>query len=63
MLSEQYFKNTTWPSVENIESMIPNGLHLFKLHFLLIYIIFSYRFFYYRVHEVDFLDPLQGDVL
>ena len=25
MLSEQYFKNTTWPSVENIESMIPNG--------------------------------------
>jgi hypothetical protein len=25
MLSEQYFKSTTWPSVENIESMIPNG--------------------------------------
>ena len=26
MLSEQYFKSTTWPSVENIESMIPNGV-------------------------------------
>ena len=25
MLSEQYFKSTTWPSVESIESMIPNG--------------------------------------
>lgn len=22
MLSEQYFKNTTWPAVESIESMI-----------------------------------------
>jgi hypothetical protein len=30
MLSEQYFKTTTWPSVENIESMLPNGLFYLK---------------------------------
>lgn len=32
MLSEQYFKTTTWPSVESIESMIPNGLFFIYYH-------------------------------
>jgi translation initiation factor 3 subunit L len=44
MLSEQYFKNTTWPSVENIESMIPN--ESIKSIFLILYKEMYFRHIY-----------------
>lgn len=44
MLGEQYFKNTTWPSVENIESMIPN--ESMKSIFLILYKEMYYRHIY-----------------
>jgi len=44
MLSEQYFKNTTWPSVENIESMIPN--ESMKSIFLILYKEMYFRHIY-----------------
>lgn len=44
MLSEQYFKNTTWPSVENIESMIPNDT--MKSIFLILYKEMYFRHIY-----------------
>lgn len=44
MLSEQYFKSTTWPSVENIESMIPNDS--MKSIFLILYKEMYFRHIY-----------------
>ncbi len=44
MLSEQYFKTTTWPSVDNIESMIPN--ESMKPIFLILYKEMYYRNIY-----------------
>jgi len=44
MLSEQYFKTTTWPSVDNIESMIPN--ESMKPIFLILYKEMYYRHIY-----------------
>ncbi|CAF0710291.1 unnamed protein product [Brachionus calyciflorus] len=44
MLSEQYFKTTTWPSVESIESMIPN--ESMKSIFLILYKEMYFRHIY-----------------
>jgi len=44
MLSEQYFKSTTWPSVDNIESMIPN--ESMKSIFLILYKEMYFRHIY-----------------
>lgn len=44
MLSEQYFKSTTWPSVENIDSMIPN--ESMKSIFLILYKEMYFRHIY-----------------
>lgn len=44
MLSEQYFKTTTWPSVENIDSMIPNDS--MKSIFLILYKEMYFRHIY-----------------
>lgn len=44
MLSEQYFKSTTWPDVESIESMLPNDS--MKSIFLILYKEMYYRHIY-----------------
>lgn len=44
MLSEQYFKTTTWPSVENIEQMLPN--ESMKPIFLILYKEMYFRHIY-----------------
>lgn len=44
MLSEQYFKSTTWPAVESIESMLPN--ESMKSIFLILYKEMYYRHIY-----------------
>lgn len=44
MLSEQYFKSTTWPDVESIESMLPNDS--IKSIFLILYKEMYYRHIY-----------------
>lgn len=60
MLGEQYFKNTTWPSVENIESMIPNGirffLHFFKLFGFIVLIKKSLFVQKKRVNKINIFD-------
>ena len=69
MLSEQYFKNTTWPSVENIESMLPNGEEAlfvrYKKYPLKKKTKFSDKllFLFFRVYEANFLDFIQRNVL
>ncbi len=55
MLSEQYFKNTTWPSVENIESMInQDGKIQMKAIFLILYKEMYFRHIYasIQVHPI-----------
>lgn len=54
MLSEQYFKNTTWPSVENIESMIPN--ESMKSIFLILYKEMYFRHIYASIQGGPSLD-------
>ena len=63
MLSEQYFKSTTWPSVESIESMIPNGDYIENFKWKIICLPHLYLEFIFRINEVYIFDPLQGNVL